>query len=62
MIAKPARIQSLLQGSLAVIFRPSCYQYTAGVNMLYSCSPCLNWAETAASFALSFATMVSKPQ
>lgn len=30
--------------------------------MLYSCSPCLNWAETAASFALSFATMVSKPQ
>lgn len=30
--------------------------------MLYSCSLCLNWAETAASFALSFATMVSKPQ
>lgn len=30
--------------------------------MLYSCSLCLNWAETAASFALSFATMVSKLQ
>lgn len=30
--------------------------------MLYSCSPCLNWAETAALFPLSFATMDSKPQ
>lgn len=30
--------------------------------MLSSCSPRLNWAETAASFALSFATMVSKCQ
>jgi len=62
MIAKPARNQSLLEGSLAVIFLPSCYQYTAGVNMLYSCSSCLNWAETAASFARSFATTASKPQ
>lgn len=30
--------------------------------MLHSCSPCLNWTETAALFALSFATVVSKPQ
>lgn len=30
--------------------------------MLHSCSPCLNWTETAALFALSFATMISKPQ
>lgn len=30
--------------------------------MLPSCSPCLNWTETAALFALSFAAMVSKPQ